>query len=221
MCALGSSCYATNSGLIPVCGNFQAQCTSNQQCAFNTCNQGFCNGVIASSSPSASPTPIGQVVPVGGNCTPGGVMCALGSQCYATNSGLQTRCGNFQAQCTSNQQCAFNTCNQGFCNGVLPSSSGSVSAPARSSSAAPPARSSSAASPARSSSAAPPAVSSRPAVVSPPAGNATVTRTPTVAPTGPAASRTTAPAVYTGAASVMNLAGGAMAMLFGGIAFAL
>lgn len=218
MCALGGSCYASNSMLQPVCGNFQAQCTSNQQCAFNTCNGGFCNGVISSASPSASPTPIGAVVPVGGNCTPGGTMCALGSQCYATNSMLQPRCGNFQAQCTSNQQCAFNTCNNGACNGVLPSSSMAMSSAAMSS---PAARSSSAPAPARSSSAAPPAVSSRPAVVSPPAGNTTMTRTPSVAPTGPAASRTSAPAQYTGAASVLNVAGGAMAMLFGGIAFAL
>jgi len=53
-------------------------------------------------------------------------MCALGASCYATNSGLQTICGNFQAQCTSNQQCAFNTCNNGFCNGVLSSYSASM-----------------------------------------------------------------------------------------------
>lgn len=124
MCALGSQCYATNSGLQTVCGNFQASCTSDQQCAFNTCQSGFCAGLKASSaSPSASQTPIGAVVPVGSNCDPKGTMCALGASCYAVNSMLQPVCGNFQASCTSDQQCAFNKCNGGFCNGPLVSSS--------------------------------------------------------------------------------------------------
>lgn len=66
------------------------------------------------------------VVPVGGNCTPNQDTCAGGSQCYATNSMLQPRCGNFQAACTINEQCAFNTCNvqQGLCNGFLSSIGG-------------------------------------------------------------------------------------------------
>lgn len=122
-CALGAQCYATNSMLQPRCGNFQASCTSDQQCAVNTCNGGFCNGVLPSSAPAPpQSSAIGAVIPVGGDCTPNGTPCALGSQCYATNSMLQPRCGNFQASCTSNQQCAFNTCNGGFCNGLLPSS---------------------------------------------------------------------------------------------------
>ena len=126
MCALGSQCYASNSGLQTVCGNFQATCTSDQQCAFNTCQSGFCAGPKASSaSPSASQTPIGAVVPVGSNCDPKGTMCALGAQCYATNSGLQPVCGNFQASCTSDQQCAFNTCQSGFCAGLKASSAAS------------------------------------------------------------------------------------------------
>jgi hypothetical protein len=69
-------------------------------------------------SASATQTPIGAIVPVGSNCDPKGTMCALGASCYAVNSGLQTVCGNFQASCTSDQQCAFNTCNNGFCNGL-------------------------------------------------------------------------------------------------------
>ncbi|OSS52215.1 hypothetical protein B5807_02423 [Epicoccum nigrum] len=130
MCALGSQCYATNSMLQTVCGNFQASCTSDQQCAFNTCQNGFCAGLKASSaSPSASQTPIGAVVPVGSNCDPKGTMCALGSQCYATNSMLQTVCGNFQASCTSDQQCAFNTCQNGFCAGFKASSSSASPTP--------------------------------------------------------------------------------------------
>jgi len=112
-CALGANCYATNSMLQTVCGNFQSSCTSDAQCAFNTCNQGFCNGPL--------------LIAIGKECTPGGTPCALGADCYAVNSMLQTVCGNFQSSCTSDAQCAFNTCNQGFCNGFVASSSAAAS----------------------------------------------------------------------------------------------
>jgi hypothetical protein len=76
-------------------------------------------------------------------------------------------------------------------------------------------------SPAARSSSGAPSVSSKPAVVTPPAGgNATITRTPSVVPTGPAASRTSA-AVFTGAASIINVKGRAIAIIFGSLAFAL
>ena len=142
-CALGSQCYATNSGLQTVCGNFQAVCTSDQQCAFNTCNQGFCNGFVPSSSASASPvitsTPAGGFtpapsstvtaapgsLPLGAECNPfaSPSQCIAGVQCWASNSGLIARCGNFNAACTSDSQCAYNTCNNGLCRGFLASSS--------------------------------------------------------------------------------------------------
>jgi hypothetical protein len=38
--------------LQPVCGNFQASCKSDSQCAFNTCNNGLCNGFLALSTAS-------------------------------------------------------------------------------------------------------------------------------------------------------------------------
>lgn len=59
------------------------------------------------SSASPSQSLIGAVVPIGDKCTPKGTPCALGASCYATNSGLQTICGNFQAACTSDQQCNY------------------------------------------------------------------------------------------------------------------
>src|SRR5450432_107341 len=49
-CANGASCYAVNSMLIPRCGNSQATCTSDSQCAFNTCVNGFCSGMVSSNS---------------------------------------------------------------------------------------------------------------------------------------------------------------------------
>ena len=47
--------------LIAKCGNFNAACTTDAQCAYNSCNNGLCNGFIASSKPAnataMSPTP--------------------------------------------------------------------------------------------------------------------------------------------------------------------
>lgn len=85
----------------------------------------------SSSSSSAASTstqgPIGAIIPVGKECKTGGTPCALGAQCYASNSMLQLVCGNFNAACTSNQQCAFNTCENGLCSGFLSTSSSSAS----------------------------------------------------------------------------------------------
>jgi hypothetical protein len=135
-CANGSQCYAVNSMLILYCGNFQAVCTSNSQCAFNTCVSGFCSGPLSSSVTSSFPTSTSTTtqasytapsttLALGTVCTPSSTPCANGSQCYAVNSMLIPRCGNFQAACSSNSQCAFNTCVNGFCSGALPSSIGS------------------------------------------------------------------------------------------------
>ncbi|KAH8672066.1 hypothetical protein BGZ60DRAFT_527498 [Tricladium varicosporioides] len=111
-CQYGAQCYATNSMLIPACGNFQAVCTSNAQCAFNTCSNGFCNG---------PPTP--GVGALGQPCSPKlAGQCANGADCYATNFMLIPSCGNFQAACSTDSQCAFNNCNAGLCNGPLASS---------------------------------------------------------------------------------------------------
>jgi hypothetical protein len=123
--------------ITPLCGNFQSACTSNAQCAFNTCVSGFCSGPLSSSATSSTssvptstitqPSSTSQTatLPLGAVCTPSSTPCANGSQCYAVNSMLILYCGNFQAVCTSNSQCAFNTCVNGFCSGALPSSIGS------------------------------------------------------------------------------------------------
>lgn len=124
-CANGADCYSTNSGLMTLCGNFQSRCSSDSQCAYNTCVDGLCNGFIPSttttSSAQATGTPTIVYLPLGADCSPESTPCANGSSCYATNSMLQPRCGNFQASCSNDSQCAFNTCNQGLCNGFLAS----------------------------------------------------------------------------------------------------
>lgn len=48
--------------------------------------------------------------------------CANGVQCWGSNAGTIRRCGNFNAGCSNDSQCAYNTCNNGLCNGFLPSS---------------------------------------------------------------------------------------------------
>lgn len=202
-CALGSQCYATNSMLKPVCGNFQASCTSDQQCAFNTCNGGLCNGFIASSSASApaivSSTPTGGYsgapsptisapagsLPLGAPCNPYVTpsQCANSAQCWASNAGLIAACGNFNAACTSDAQCAYNTCNNGICNGFKASSSSQGAMTSAS-------------------------------------GNATATVQPSRAATG-SATKSTGAAQFTGAASAANVASSFMAIVLGSIAWVL
>ncbi|KAF9699426.1 hypothetical protein EKO04_002487 [Ascochyta lentis] len=211
-CALGSSCYATNSMLQPRCGNFQATCTSDQQCAFNTCNlqQGLCNGFLSSSSalPSAwssssasatitsisaggyTPAPSSTVtasagsLPLGADCNAlaNPSQCVAGVQCWASNSGLIARCGNFNAACSSNAQCAYNTCNNGLCNGFLQSSIGNAT------------------------------MTVQPTGSSKASGSATQTGSATA---------TTSMVPFTGAASVANVASGVMAVVFGAAAWVL
>ncbi|CZT48732.1 uncharacterized protein RSE6_09477 [Rhynchosporium secalis] len=130
-CANGANCYSTNSGLITQCGNFQATCSSNTQCAFNTCENGFCNGFIPSTTTGSSTYPSGKpdivYLPLGADCNPNSTPCANGSTCYAVNFMLQPRCGNFQAHCSKDSQCAFNTCQNGLCNGFIASTTSAAS----------------------------------------------------------------------------------------------
>lgn len=198
-CALGSSCYATNSMLQPVCGNFQAPCTNDQQCAYNTCNlqQNLCNGFLATSSrssasasstgtptggyigaPSSTVTAPASSLPIGAECNAlaNPSQCTAGVQCWASNAGLIARCGNFNAACSSNAQCAYNTCNNGLCNGFLPSAG---------------------------------------------ASNATSTIQPTGSVRPTRSVSTTGMVQFTGAASVANVASGVMAMVLGSVAWAL
>lgn len=83
-CKAGVQCWASNAGLIRRCGSFNAACTSNAQCAYNTCNGGLCNGFIspsANASMSAAPTgtavlpsgtsgPTSSIVPYAGSAEP-------------------------------------------------------------------------------------------------------------------------------------------------------
>ncbi|CAK4006004.1 Hypothetical predicted protein [Lecanosticta acicola] len=49
-CANGADCYGTTSFTIRRCGNFNAECTTDSQCAYNTCSNGLCSGFLASSA---------------------------------------------------------------------------------------------------------------------------------------------------------------------------
>jgi hypothetical protein len=216
-CANGASCYAVNSMLQTVCGNFQASCQNDQQCAFNTCNGGFCNGFLASSSsaassaassapasPAVTSTPTGQgpmpapsstvsaapgSLPLGAECNPfvKPSQCIDGVQCWASNSMLIARCGNFNAECKTDAQCAYNTCSDGLCRGVRVSSSGAAVG----------------------------TIAPMPSASSGPVGNATLH------PTGGATPTTTGTPLFTGAASAQKVAGGAFAMVLGAVAFGL
>ncbi|KAJ8118687.1 hypothetical protein OPT61_g364 [Boeremia exigua] len=230
MCALGSQCYATNSMLQPRCGNFQAACTSNQQCAFNTCNNGLCNGFLSSSSISASPTvtttPTGGfspapsptvtaapgTLPLGAECNPfvKPEQCIAGVQCWASNSGLIPRCGNFNAACTSDSQCAYNTCNNGLCNGFRSSSSASGNSTMSASS-------SGSVRPSGSSSASASRTASGSASVS---ASGTVSRSASGTVSG-SASRTSSMTQFTGAAAMATMVPEVMAMVLGVAAWAL
>ncbi|KAK6359964.1 hypothetical protein TWF696_001087 [Orbilia brochopaga] len=141
-CANGAQCYGVTSFTIRTCGSFQSVCTSDAQCATNTCNNGFCNGVLGggdSSSVTTAPTETSSVVgpsippqstviaapgslPLGAQCS-SKEQCANGADCYGVTAFTITTCGSFQSVCTSDNQCATNTCNNGFCNGPLPSGS--------------------------------------------------------------------------------------------------
>ncbi|KAK2626695.1 hypothetical protein QTJ16_003870 [Diplocarpon rosae] len=133
LCNFGADCYAVNKEQITRCGNFQSSCTSNAQCAYNTCVNGACNGLLpTTTAPAYTPTaePILVYLPLGAECNPNSTPCANGSDCYAITADQKLRCGNFQSSCTSNDQCAFNTCVDGACTGLLPTTTPAATTPA-------------------------------------------------------------------------------------------
>ncbi|KAF2223076.1 hypothetical protein BDZ85DRAFT_262933 [Elsinoe ampelina] len=129
-CANGAQCFASTSMQIKSCGKFNAACTSDAQCATNTCNNGLCNGFLSSSSSASSTTtstasPIVAApgtLPLGADCADT-TQCANGAQCFASTSMQIKSCGKFNAACTSDAQCATNTCQNGICSGFLNSAS--------------------------------------------------------------------------------------------------
>jgi hypothetical protein len=108
---------------------------------------------------------------------------------------LIARCGNFNAECSSDAQCAYNICSGGLCRGFKPSSSMDV------------------------------ATSSSMNVVPSSMMNGTMTMQPTgtggARPTSNSTATTTSSVEFTGAASADNIAGGVMAIVFGAVALAL
>jgi len=163
-CAGNAECYGTTSFTIKTCGSFNAGCTSDDDCATNTCQNGSCSGFLASSLfkitttsvptstatpphegpgdftetstaaqstetnqgplPAPSPTVVAAPgsLPLGAECA-NSTQCAGGAECFGSNFMVVLRCGNFNAECTTDNQCAFNPCSGGLCRGFLPSSS--------------------------------------------------------------------------------------------------
>lgn len=78
------------------------------------------------SQPSGQPaiTAAEGSLPLGATCSDT-KQCANGAQCWGSHEGAIRECGNFNADCTADSQCAYNTCNtqSGLCNGFLPSES--------------------------------------------------------------------------------------------------
>ncbi|EDU47281.1 hypothetical protein A1F94_005023 [Pyrenophora tritici-repentis] len=145
-CAFGASCYTANLTRTPICGNSQAPCTSDEQCAYNACVQGACSGFKPGASPSptaetskfqgALPAPSPTIVapagslPLGAQCNPfvKPDQCK-NAQCWASNMMAIATCGGFNAQCTSDDQCNLVTCRNGLCSGgYKPSTSGAANA---------------------------------------------------------------------------------------------
>jgi len=157
-CKNGANCYGTTADTIRACGNFNAVCKDNSQCAFNTCSNGFCSGFLELSSTSASSAttttesastttdaspsiitgtpgsqPSGQapITAAEGSLNLGEIcsddrQCKNGANCWGSTAFTIRSCGNFNAACENDSQCAFNTCSgTGLCNGFLASQPGS------------------------------------------------------------------------------------------------
>ncbi|CZT15742.1 uncharacterized protein RCC_01576 [Ramularia collo-cygni] len=106
-CFGNSECYGQTKDTIPVCGNFNAGCKSNADCAYNSCDNGLCSGYIAPHS-----------IALGETCA-SDEQCKGNSTCYGQTKDTIPSCGNFNAECTSDADCAYNTCQAGLCNGFL------------------------------------------------------------------------------------------------------
>ncbi|KAL3418163.1 hypothetical protein PVAG01_09878 [Phlyctema vagabunda] len=87
-CANGADCYGVTSFTRKTCGSFQSSCTSDEQCATNTCQNGLCGGFLASSlfriTSTASAT--GAAAPTGTGSTPTTSVTASGVTPTASSS---------------------------------------------------------------------------------------------------------------------------------------
>ena len=146
-CKNGANCYGTTKDTIRACGNFNAACDDDSQCAFNTCSNGLCSGFLALTSTSASSNtastttaaspsiitgtagsqPSGQApITAAENSLELGAICSddrqckNGANCWGSTAFTIRSCGNFNAACENDSQCAFNTCtSNGLCQGFL------------------------------------------------------------------------------------------------------
>lgn len=55
-CMNDAQCWGSNAFTIRQCGNFNAACEDDSQCAYNTCNNGLCNGFLATTTTAAQTT---------------------------------------------------------------------------------------------------------------------------------------------------------------------
>lgn len=136
-CAGGAECFASTAWLIKSCGKFNAACSNDSQCATNTCNNGLCNGFLASSAylaNTASSTPSSMMsimpvststsglVPLGKSCNATS-QCANGAECTVSSAYQEASagkvCGPFNATCTDSSQCSYNSCFDGRCIGLV------------------------------------------------------------------------------------------------------
>jgi len=125
---------------IKTCGNFQAACSNNSQCATNTCNNGLCSGFLPSSAylantASATASGMMSIMPIATSTPPSSGLIALGKSCNATSqcmNGAQCTvssayqeaaagmvCGPFNATCTDSSQCSYNSCFNSRCIGLV------------------------------------------------------------------------------------------------------
>ncbi|KAI5276125.1 hypothetical protein E4T47_00793, partial [Aureobasidium subglaciale] len=127
-CAGGADCFASTAWQIKSCGKFNSLCSSDSQCATNTCQNGLCNGFLASSAYLAQPSSTSSelmmsIMPIS---TAGGIMpapsstviaaagslplgaecatteqCAGGADCFASTAWQIKSCGKFNSLCSS------------------------------------------------------------------------------------------------------------------------
>lgn len=93
--------------------------TSTTSSLASTTSQTIITGTPGSQPPGQPPITAAEAL--GETCSDDR-QCANGVECWGSHAGIIRKCGNFNARCANDSQCAYNTCNNGLCNGFLPSS---------------------------------------------------------------------------------------------------